>query len=443
MKTVVILGPDFSPSSHPPALRVRFFASHLREFGWNPIVIATDPGYYETTIDPENERLLPSGLEVIRTAALPARVTRLFGLGDLGWRSLWHNWRALRRIIIERRPELLFLPTPPSPGLLLGRLAAYRYGIPYVVDLIDPIATDYYWRLPRAQRPPKWWLASRSGRWIERTALRRASHITAVDAAYADGALHRYPWLKSSDVSGIPYGAEPADFEYVRRNPRQNQIFNSDDGKLHCCYVGVVGPYLLPAVRALLGALRHGLDRDPELFGRVQLHFVGTSYTPEAAPKVLPMAREAGVAALVTERPSRVGYLDAIQLQLSADMLVALGSEEAHYTASKIFPYLLANRPLLAIFHEQSSVVRILRGTRAAEPITFQSSGDLAGATEHILQEWQRLLKSPHISTGGERMAAFQPYTARAMAEKLARVFQAVSCAPRAAAVSAAVGSLQ
>ena len=58
-KTVLIVGPDFTPSSYPPALRIRFFAQHLREFGWEPIVLTTDPGYYEWEVDPENEKLLP------------------------------------------------------------------------------------------------------------------------------------------------------------------------------------------------------------------------------------------------------------------------------------------------------------------------------------------------------------------------------------------------
>src|SRR5262249_13534336 len=93
-KTVLIVGPDFTPSSYPPALRARFFAQHLPEFGWNPIVLSTDPRHYEWTVDPENEQLLDPSLEVIRTGALPLKWTRKLGFGDLGLRTLWHHWRA-------------------------------------------------------------------------------------------------------------------------------------------------------------------------------------------------------------------------------------------------------------------------------------------------------------------------------------------------------------
>ena len=40
-----------------------------------------------------------------------------------------------------------------------------------------------------------------------------------------------------------------------------------------------------------------------------------------------------------------------------------LGSSEAHYTASKLYPALLAGKPILAIQHSESSVVEILRRT--------------------------------------------------------------------------------
>ena len=97
-KTVLIVCADFAPSSYPQALRTRFFARHLPEFGWKPLILTTDPRFYEWSVDPENEKLLPLDLEVIRTQAFPAEITRKFGIGDLGIRSLWHHWVALRRL---------------------------------------------------------------------------------------------------------------------------------------------------------------------------------------------------------------------------------------------------------------------------------------------------------------------------------------------------------
>ena len=95
MKRVVLVGSDFSPSSLPPALRLRFFASHLPEFGWQPTVLTVQPRYYEAAVDPENDGLLPEWLEVIHTAAIPQRVSHRVGIGDIGLRSLAHQALAL------------------------------------------------------------------------------------------------------------------------------------------------------------------------------------------------------------------------------------------------------------------------------------------------------------------------------------------------------------
>ena len=187
MKRVLIVGADFTPSSHPPALRIRFFAQHLREFGWEPVVLTTDPAHYETEIDSENERLLPPDLEVVRTSALPRELARKLGFGDVALRSLWHHWRALVRICRERPVDLILVPIPPNWTMLLGRFAYIRLGIPYVIDYSDPVGSDYYWQLPRSQRPPKYALVYSLVRKIERFAIKRAAHIVAVSRGIAEG----------------------------------------------------------------------------------------------------------------------------------------------------------------------------------------------------------------------------------------------------------------
>jgi hypothetical protein len=424
-KTVLIVGPDFTPSSYPPALRIRFFAQHLREFGWEPIVLATDPRYYEWSVDPENEKLLPTDLEVIRTRALTAKLTRKIGVGDLGVRSLWYHWRAMSQLCRQRKVDLIFIPVPPNPTMVLGRLARARFRIPYVIDYIDPVVTDYYWKLPRSQRPPKYQMAYALARLMEPFALKHVSQLVGVDTSYTAGAFARYRWLAGVEATGIPYGGEPSDFQYLREHPRPNRFFGKNDGRLHVSYVGRGGVDILPVLRAVFQAIKLGLQRAPELFNRLRLHFVGTTYAPDAASQyqMLPTAIDAGIESLVDEHPGRVSYLDAMQILLDSHALLVLGSESAHYTASKIFPYILANRPLLAVFHEESSVVRILQKTQAGHVLTFGNSCSVVEKIEEIVKLLQQMLSLPQDSRPATRWEAFEPYTARAMTSRLAQVF--------------------
>lgn len=306
MRRVLIVGADFTPSSHPNALRMRFFAQHLSEFGWEPIVLTTDPGYYETLIDPENEKLLPAGIEVIRTRAWPVKLTRKFGFGDLGLRSLWHHWRALSSLIRKRKIDLIFIPVPPNPTIVLGRLAYVRFGIPYVVDYQDPIASDYYWTLPRSKRPPKHALAYFMGRLMERFGIAKVTQIVGVSKGTTDIVAARYPWLGRVVATEIPLGGEPADFEYLRSHPRRNLIFDPADGYLHVSYIGAYALAMAPIVRTLFAAFARLRELDSQMFSRVRLHFVGTSYagSKEVREAIQPMATEFGLTDLVIEHPA-------------------------------------------------------------------------------------------------------------------------------------------
>lgn len=423
MKRVLVIGADFAPSSYPPALRLRFFVQHLREFGWEPIIITTDPRYYENEVDEENRNLLSPAVEVIRTPAIPASLTRKLNFGDLGLRSLWHHWKALKSVIREKNIDLIFISVPPNPTMILGRLAHARFGIPYVLDYLDPVITDYYWTLPRSQRPPKFVMAYAYLRFLENLAVGRVAGLVAVSKGTFDQLATRHRWLP--DIAEIPFGVEPADFEYLREHPRRNPVFNPADGLLHLSYVGRGGVDMLPALRAIFQGVIVGLERWPELFCRLRLHFVGTTYAYQAEGQyqVLPLAKELNLEQYVNEYPGRVPYLTAMQIMLDSHALLIVGSQLPHYTASKVFPYIASARPLLAVFHERSSVVAILKEAQAGMIVTFGDSRPVLTLADDIAQCLQDLLALPPTSRAQTKWEAFERYTARAMTARLAKVF--------------------
>jgi hypothetical protein len=426
VKTVLIIGPDFAPSSLPPATRIRFFASHLAEFGWQPIVLTSKPEFYEWSIDPENERLLPPTIEVIRTKAFSSRWTRKVGIGDIGMRILWHHWQALKRVCRERKVDLIFIPVPPYVPMVLGRLAFHKFRIPYVIDYIDPWVTDYYKKLPRSERPPKWMFADTLSRTLEPISVKRVAHITGVSKGTTDSVVQRYDWLSEANATEIPYGAEAQDFEYVRKTPRQNPIFDRSDGLFHLSSVGACIPGMHEAVRAIFKAVQIGLNRSPEKFKRLRMHFVGTSYAANGHnPKpVMALAHEAGLDQYVDEHPKRIPYLESLQVMLDSDALFLVGTDEPHYTASKIFPYLLAQRPLLAVFHDESSVVQIMNEAQAGEVVTFNSEQSPESQSEQISNVIEHFVSNEFES--GTRWDAVEPYTTRAMTARLVQAFEGV-----------------
>jgi hypothetical protein len=425
MKRVLMIAADFTPSSLPPALRIRFFAQHLREFGWEPVIVSVRPEFYETRVDAENERLLQSNLEIIRTKAFTPRWTRKLGIGDLGIRAFWHQWREVSRLCRAGQIDLVFVSVSPYISMGLARLANLRFGVPYVIDYIDPWVTDYYWKLPKNQRPPKWLFADRLARTVEPFSLREVAHLTAVSKRTTDDIVARYAWLADCPTTEIPYGGERADVEYVRRHRRSNPIFQSNDGCVHVTYAGTFNPGVAPVAQAVFAAIRDGLIDDPTVFGRLRLHFVGTSYARESdvEHEVLPLVREFGLEELASERPARLDYLTALSVICDSHALLVLGNEQPHYTASKIFPYIMAERPLLAVFHEESSVVRILRETGGRQIETFSES-QRPQTTATAIRDWfRRLLTNPADLQPKTDWSAFERYTTRAMTARLAEAF--------------------
>jgi hypothetical protein len=427
LKRVLIVGADFVPSSLPPALRIRFFARHLPSFGWKPTVLTADSRCYEYSVDPENIHLLPQDLPVIRTGAVPARISKLLGIGDIGMRTMWQHWRAIKDLCRRSEVDLIFIPVPPYVPMALGRMAHDRFGVPYVIDYIDPWVTDYYWKKPKSERPPKWFLADALSRMVEPYALKHVGHMIGVSQGTTDGVAERYSWLSTQDGSEIPYGVEPSDFQYLAAHPRKNLVFDRQDGCFHISSVGRGGVDQFSILRALFEAVRLGLKEAPERYGRLRFHFVGTSYAANAASnfQVMPLAAEYGLQELVSERPGRVPYLDALQVLLDSHALVAIGSEEAHYTASKIFPYLLSGRPILAIFHQASSVLEILRRSRTGLTVAFGADDPIGGKATEIRTALDAL------SSAGEpapprALHELSDYTAAAMTAKLAAVFDNV-----------------
>jgi len=239
------------------------------------------------------------------------------------------------------------------------------------------------------------------------------------------GLFKNYQWLQGVKATPVAFGVEPDDFQYVRKHPRLNPLFTAGDGLFHMGYVGRGGPDMVGALRALFTAVRNERQQLPDLYGRLRMHFVGTTYAANAAGKhqVIPIAKECGVEDIVEESPGRVQHLDAIQILLDSDALLVLGSESPHYTASKLFPYILAAKPLLAILHEESSGVRLLDETGAGQAITFSATRPPLSVSADIQISLRNLLSAPAGEYPPTNWNNFEPYTARAVTSKLAEIF--------------------
>jgi hypothetical protein len=262
---------------------------------------------------------------------------------------------------------------------------------------------------------------------LEPIAMRGVDGIISVSQGYCDTLTERYDGISPADCSVIPFGAAENDFSVLDDANLTNPLFDASDDAINVVYVGRGGHDMAAAAHGLFGALARGLDEDPGRFGKVQMYFVGTSYAEEGEGEktFAPVAAAHGVEDHVTEQPARVPYFQALHLMREADMLVVPGSDDPNYTASKLYPYILSETPLLAVFNRQSSVIDVLDETGAGRVISF--SGDTAEETlsAWVLEAWGSMLRRlPY--TPDTDWEAFEPYTAREMTRRQVEVFDRV-----------------
>ena len=395
MRRLLIVSPHFPPVNAPDMHRVRMSMPYFRANGWDPVVLTVDPERVEGVREPRLVDSLPSDVPVRRTNAFSVRWTRRIGVGALGLRAFPFLHAAGARLIRDWKPDLVYFSTTMFPVLPLGRIWKERFGVRFVVDLQDPWVSDYYDARPRNERPPKYALAQRMHRTLEPYTMRAVDGVIAVTAAYHETMRRRYPSISANRCRTIPFGASELDFEIARRAPYDNRFFG-DDGLLHGVYVGVLGRVMRDTCEAICLAFRRGLDTWPELFSRVRLHFIGTDYAHDnrARPTIAPLARDAGLEAYITEHTSRIPYFEALRLLQDANFLLVPGSDNPQYTASKIYPYILARRPLLAVFHEGSSVVPFVERARAGTVATFGGAATPVSIAESLLPAWRIMLQS-------------------------------------------------
>jgi hypothetical protein len=433
MRRVLMVSPHFPPDSSAASHRVRLLAPHLPAAGWSPTVLTVKPSAYEGRLDPDLDALVPSSVRVERADAWPAAITRRAGLGDLGLRAFTGLHRACRSLLERERFDALFITIYPTYPALLGPMLKRRFSIPFVLDYQDPWVGAWGRTVGGgANGRPDW--KSRVSRqiaeWLEPRALEAADGVVAVSQGTIDGIVERIPSAASLPHDAIPLGFDAADFAAVDGRRGDAAAWDRHDGLVHLCYVGTLLPTGVETLRLLLRALDRARREDPNA-SRLRLHFIGTSNQSEStAHRVRPIAAECGVADAVSETPGRVDYLDALALLTQSSGILLLGSSEPHYTASKLYPALLAKRPLLALFHEASSVVSILRAVGGEPTVRIVTYGDTPSADDVVAAvacHLRRLAADPRYHASDVSLDRIAEFSAAALARRLAALLDRVA----------------
>ena len=393
-KRVVIVSPYFPPSNLAGVHRARLLSTHLPTYSWEPVVVCVHERHHDQKLDPQLARLVPESVRVLKTGAIPSAATRLVGVGDIGIRAFWHLQRTVANLLAEGEIDLLFITTSPYYNALSGPRLKKQFGIPLVIDFQDPWVSRWGATLPACS---KGGISHRLATRLEPQVVRCADHVTSVSEGTNEEICARYPALPTDALSAMPIGGEIGDFEFLKGHPIATDELEVQDGEFHFTYAGTIWPRAYPALRALLLALAYIKEGYPDLYRKLRLNFIGTSAQPDDAGTfhVLTHAAEFGVSERITEVPHRLGYLKALSVLASANAILVIGSDESHYTASKLHPSFLAGPPLLAIFHENSSACDMIRRVGGGMLVTFTERDEPAELALRVRSAMLKVIRDP------------------------------------------------
>lgn len=357
--------------------RTLSFSRHLPEYGWQPIVLSVHPRAYERRSDDQladigSETFVHRafGLDTARHLALGGRYSRLLALPDR-WVSWWLGAvPAGLRLIRRYRPQVLWSTYPIATAHLIGLTLHRLSGLPWIADFRDSMTEEGYPPSPRV------WQVYRA---IEAATARRC--VRAVFTA--PGAMRmyaeRYPGRSKNTWTLIENGYEDTIFDTVSLPP-----LTDFSRPLRLVHSGVVYPNERDP-RAFFEALAN-LQRS----GRITTQSLQVVFRASGSEDYFrQLLRERGIADIVHFEP-HIPYREALAEMLTADGLLILQASNCnHQIPAKLYEYLRARRPILALTDPEGDTAEVLRQAGIETIAPLDSAAAIAATLQDFLTRLQ------------------------------------------------------
>lgn len=375
MKRVLLIAFHYPPLLESSGLhRTLTFSRYLPEFGWEPLVLTAKAHAYPH-VAPEHFDLMPRGIVVKRALALDAGRHLSIGghfLKPLSLPDRWVSWwpaavLAGLRLIRRYRPDLIWSTYPIATAHLIALTLHRLSGISWVADFRDPMTE----RDPETgeEFPSDPWVRRVNG-WIERPTIRYCSKavFTTPGAAELYGA--RYPGAPASRMRVIANGYDEMSFREAEARPGPAR---SGDGRIVLLHSGAIYPSERDP-RAFFGALadlRRTATITPENF-KVVLRASGHDEMYRGYLKELNIQD-------IVALEGMVPYSQALAEMLEADGLLVLQASNCNWQIpAKLYEYLRARRPILAMTDPSGDTAKFLRKEGVGTIVPLDSREDVA-----------------------------------------------------------------
>ena len=301
-----------------------------------------------------------------------------YGLCVLGFhRGVQEHWRDTALIhldeIVERsKPDAILASYPTAEALEIGVAFAERHRLPLISDFRDGLLFEPIETAALLHNATRHYYAALEARVVAASGL-----ILTVSEPISTYFRERYG---HQHVMTLHNGYDPKDIV-------ADSSVELPAGVINIVHTGRLGKSRIDisakgmGVDALSAALRILLERSPETARKVKLHFVG-QLTGAEKNRLAPFV-EKGMVKLWGQKPRGT----ALGFQRKADILLLITTpDKASIATGKLFEYLAANKPILALTRG-TEAARIVKDTGAGAVVSPDRPEEIADAIGGILRQ--------------------------------------------------------
>ena len=389
MRRVLLIAYHFPPIRGSSGIqRTLRFAQHLPKYGWSPIVLTIDPRAYPEAGEAQGNEI-PDQIEVHRAFGLDtARHLRVGGRypGRLAIPDRWMSWALwavpkAMALIRSRRIDALWSTFPVATAHSIGLRVARRSGLPWIAEFRDPMWQGRYPFDPAVNK---------AFRQLEADVCGLADKIVLTTPSAVRQYKERFPELADERIQLLENGFDEETFARAEDGWQPSAVAGSvvRQGPVTLLHSGVIYPRERdprPLFRAIAGLKRDGILTSADL--KVVLRASG--HDDEFGATL----RELDIQDIVRLEPP-VDYLVALREMLTADALLLMQAANCNaQIPAKLYEYLRAGRPILALTDPEGDTGRTLAAAGAHSILRLDSESEISQA----LPEFVRAVRSGSI----------------------------------------------
>jgi glycosyltransferase involved in cell wall biosynthesis len=390
---VLVISYYFPPSGGPGVQRVLKFVKYLPQFGWEPVVLTVDGGDFPAR-DESLLKEIPPSTKVYRTkifepyrlyrkltgkpASAPVDVENIslggrrksiaeglagflretFFIPDarIGWYP--YALPAALDIVKKEGIEAIYSSSPPYSTAVIARDVHRKAKVPWIAGFRDP------W-IGFISSPDRWSFPRKIDKYLEQSVYEEANLVECAWRGIVKDFQAKYPHVSPMKCLHLPNGFDPDDYPH-NEEPSHSEFTVTYTGSMY----GRRNP------SSFLDAVGNLVKEGKVDLNKIRLRFIG-----RFGAEVKAMFDASNLKSAI-DVISYVPHGESIRELLAADCLLLIvdeSKESEEIVPGKVFEYLGARRPILALAQE-GAIAELIRETNAGTVVQNQDTDAISRA---------------------------------------------------------------